>query len=66
MRIDELIGSLQKFDMNLDKSKNNKGKSEKNITLQVAAPTATKNRKFDANANLGKFKGKGDVINDKA
>lgn len=42
MKIGDLIGSLQNFEMNLDEPRNNKGKSEKNITLQVAAPTATK------------------------
>ncbi|KAK5835007.1 hypothetical protein PVK06_010689 [Gossypium arboreum] len=36
MRIDELIGSLQTFEINLEEAKNGKLKSDKNISFLVA------------------------------
>ncbi|KAK5837247.1 hypothetical protein PVK06_013057 [Gossypium arboreum] len=41
MRIDELIGSLQTFKINLEEIRKSKGKAEKNITLQAKIPIAT-------------------------
>lgn len=41
MKIDELIGSLQKFKMNLDESRKNKLNEEKSIVLPVIALVAT-------------------------
>ncbi|MBA0568169.1 hypothetical protein Golob_005680 [Gossypium lobatum] len=44
IRIDELIGSLQTFEMTLEETKKRKGKIEKNIALQVASSIATKGK----------------------
>ncbi|MBA0577340.1 hypothetical protein Golax_000497 [Gossypium laxum] len=41
MRINKLIGPLQTFGMNLDESRKNISKGEKNTTLQVETPIAT-------------------------
>ncbi|MBA0752945.1 hypothetical protein Gogos_005628 [Gossypium gossypioides] len=41
IRIDELIGSLQTFEMTLEETKKRKGKTKKNIALQVASLVAT-------------------------
>ncbi|MBA0875589.1 hypothetical protein Goshw_004084 [Gossypium schwendimanii] len=44
IRIDELISSLQTFEMTLEETKKRKGKIEKNIALQVASSIATKGK----------------------
>ncbi|MFQ6652102.1 hypothetical protein Gotur_024114 [Gossypium turneri] len=73
-RINEIIGSLRAFKINLDKSRRNISKGEKSITLQVTEAISTealkkqpvRNNKFKAIKNFSKNRQKCVVINDES